>query len=93
MKQETTGKQFAESADKVITVTRKQTAVKTIFEKFNLMSDADFKSWMLNNHDELERMEKEQTTYDFLHGYKHGNEPMNHDVIDKWYDKTYGGDK
>ncbi len=33
MKQETTGKQFAESADKVITVTRKQTAVKTIFEK------------------------------------------------------------
>jgi hypothetical protein len=23
----------------------------------------------------------------------HGNEPLNHDVIDKWYNETYGGSK
>jgi len=39
---------------------KKQTAVDLIFEKFNLLSDADFKSWMFNNHDELKQMEKEQ---------------------------------
>ncbi len=37
-----------------------KTAVALIFEKFNLLSDKDFKSWMLNNHDELFEMEKEQ---------------------------------
>jgi hypothetical protein len=38
----------------------KQTAVSLIFEKFNLLSDFDFKSWMLNNYDKLFEMEKEQ---------------------------------
>ena len=38
----------------------KQTTVALIFEKFNLLSDKDFKSWMLNNYDELFEMEKEQ---------------------------------
>jgi hypothetical protein len=37
-----------------------KTAVALIFEKFNLLSDKDFKSWMLNNHDELFEMEKQQ---------------------------------
>jgi hypothetical protein len=39
---------------------KRQTAVKLIFEKFNLLSDRYFKSWMLNNHDFLEAMEEEQ---------------------------------
>lgn len=39
---------------------KKQTAVDLIFENFNLLSDADFKSWMLNNHDKLKQLEKEQ---------------------------------
>jgi hypothetical protein len=39
---------------------KKQTAVKLIFEKFNLLSDADFKSWMLNNQDVLEATERQQ---------------------------------
>jgi hypothetical protein len=37
-----------------------QTTVSLIFEKFNLLSDGDFKSWMLNNYDELFEMEKKQ---------------------------------
>ena len=39
MKQGTTGKQFAESADKVITVTRKQTAVEWMVEQVELISN------------------------------------------------------
>ena len=37
-----------------------KTTVALIFEKFNLLSDKDFKSWMLNNYDELFEMEKSQ---------------------------------
>ena len=38
-----------------------KTVVQEIFEKFNLLSDADFKSWMLNNYDYLIKMEKIQS--------------------------------
>jgi hypothetical protein len=36
-------------------------------------------------------MEKEQKRKDFVDGYTHGDSPLNHSVIDKWYEKTYGG--
>jgi hypothetical protein len=41
----------------------------------------------------FKEMEKEQKLKDFTDGYMHGNEPLNHDVIDKWYNETYGGNK
>jgi hypothetical protein len=72
---------------------KKQTAVKTIFEKFNLMSDADFKSWMLNNHDELERMEKEQVEDAHIEGqrvfdnYQHTQ--WTTDQAEQYYNETY----
>ena len=50
----------------------KQTAVALIFEKFNLLSDKDFKSWMLNNYDELFEMEKEQILESYKHGQNNG---------------------
>lgn len=34
------------------------TAVEKIFEQFNLLSDNEFKSWMMNNYDELHELEK-----------------------------------
>ena len=37
-----------------------QTAIQLIFEKFNLLSDADFKTWMLMNSELLEAKEKQQ---------------------------------
>jgi hypothetical protein len=43
--------------------------------------------------EEAKEMEKEQKRKDFTDGYMHGSEPLNHDVIDKWYNKTYGGNK
>jgi hypothetical protein len=70
----------------------KQTAVKTIFEKFNLMSDADFKSWMLNNHDELETMEKEQII-DAAYEFMGTNFDPNKGRAELYYKGTYGGDK
>lgn len=38
----------------------KQTAVDLIFESFNLLSDKDFKTWMLHTYDYLKKMEKQQ---------------------------------
>ena len=70
---------------------KKQTAVQIIFEKFNLMSDADFKSWMLNNHDELELMEKEQIMSSYSSGIS--AHPYDFTSGDRYYNKTYGGDK
>ncbi len=43
--------------------------------------------------EQAKEMEKEQKRKDFTDGYMHGNEPLNHNVIDKWYNKTYGGNK
>ena len=42
---------------------------------------------------QAKEMEKQQKRKDFTDGYMHGNEPLNHDVIDKWYKETYGGNK
>jgi hypothetical protein len=43
--------------------------------------------------EQAKEMEKEQKRKDFTDGYMHGNEPLNHNVIDKWYNETYGGNK
>lgn len=37
---------------------KKSTTVQLIFEKFNLLSDSDFKSWMLNNYQNLIEQER-----------------------------------
>lgn len=66
---------------------KKQTAVEWLIEQWPIL-ESQLPPQLIN---QTKAMEKEQTIHDFLHGYKHGNEPMNHDVIDKWYDKTYGG--
>ena len=39
---------------------KKQSSVDFIYNAFNLLSDADFKAWMLNNHDVIEAMHKDE---------------------------------
>jgi hypothetical protein len=39
---------------------KKQSSVDFILNAFNLLSDSDFKAWMLNNHDEIKAMHKEE---------------------------------
>lgn len=48
------------SQSKEKTMHKKQTAVKLILDKFNLLSDNDFQSWILNHYDELIEMEQAQ---------------------------------
>jgi hypothetical protein len=46
-----------------------------------------------NKIKQAKEMEKEQKRKDFTDGYMHGDYPLNHSVIDKWYEKTYGGEE
>jgi hypothetical protein len=64
----------------------KQTTVTLIFEKFNLLSDKDFKSWMLNNYDELFEMEKQQVI-DFAFYFRH--EEVTKKEIEQYYTETF----
>jgi hypothetical protein len=69
----------------------KQTVVDVIFDNFNLLSDAEFKSWMLNKYDELKAMEKEQIEDAFgdaLNQHRHGCSNRS-----DYYKKTYGGEQ
>ncbi len=50
----------------------KQSPVERIFEQFNLLSDAEFKSWMLNQHDNLLKMETSMLTEEYMKGKKEG---------------------
>ena len=73
----------------------KETAVQLILDKFSLLSDGDFKSWILNHHDELIEMEREQIEDAFKQGQFNGNmyEERGFDIItsNKFYEQTYGG--
>jgi hypothetical protein len=66
----------------------KQTAVELIFDNFNLLSDADFKTWMLNKYDELRAMEKEQIE----NAFENGMNAVSIHNLEQYYNETYGGD-
>ena len=66
----------------------KQTAVQLILDKFSLLSDGDFKYWMINNYDELIEMEREQIE----EAYGDGLNAHRVDFCNRneYYQKTYG---
>jgi len=74
-----------------------KTAVQLILDKFNLLSDNDFKSWMLNYHDELIQMERERIIHANTQGRLYNSNGESWKVEDaeyeanEWYVKTYGG--
>jgi hypothetical protein len=49
-------------------INKKQSSVEFIFNAFNLLSDADFKAWMLNNHDDIKAMHKEEILDAYVYG-------------------------
>jgi hypothetical protein len=62
-----------------------KTPMQEVYENFNLMSDADFKSWMLNT-DLLEKEEKVMVDF----AYKCRNlMAADEFAISHWYDKTF----
>ena len=62
-----------------------KTIMQEVYENYNLMSDVDFKAWMLNT-DLLEKEEKVMVNF----AYK-GRNLMAADefAISQWYDKTF----
>jgi hypothetical protein len=68
----------------------KQTAVQLILDKFNLLSDGDFKYWMINNYDELIEMEREQIT-DAWNSCGESIMTEEFDNAEQYYNDTYGG--
>lgn len=71
----------------------KQTAVQLILDKFSLLSDGDFKYWMINNYDELIEMEREQTENAYVECYMNhvGNGESILREANRYYKNTYGG--
>lgn len=74
---------------------KQETTVNYIFRRFNLMSDKDFKAWMLNNHGWLIEREKSQMidigTHCFARGHK-GFQPIESDAeptAEEYYYETY----
>ena len=69
---------------------KKQTAVDLIFENFNLLSDADFKIWMLNNHDKLKQLERLQIEETYNQACLDAFRDVNKYGSD-YYNENYGG--
>ena len=62
-----------------------KTPMQEVYENFNLMSDKDFKAWMLNT-DLLEKEEKVMVDF----AYKCRNlMAADEFAISHWYDKTF----
>ena len=107
MKQETTGKQFAESADKVITVTRKQTAVEWMVEQVELISNNKTlsKKDAVKLYDEVIQQTKEMFEEQIMEAYMKAklehidtlglNAQKNKIIKDaeQYFQETYGGDE
>jgi hypothetical protein len=79
--------------DKRMKNNKQQTAVQQFWDKIALKLSFEQIDEFVPLFYQAKEMEKEQKRKDFTDGYMHGNEPLNHDVIDKWYNETYGGNK
>lgn len=73
---------------------KKQSSVDFILNAFNLLSDSDFKSWMLNNYDKIKSMHKEEIIESYCQGCL---DMTNDDTIfpretsEQYYNETFGG--
>jgi len=66
---------------------KKQSSVDLILNAFNLLSDADFKAWMLNNYDEIKAMHKEEVESAWINSLTKGD----YHSSEEYYNETYGG--
>lgn len=70
---------------------KKQSSVDFIFNAFNLLSDADFKAWMLNNHDAIKAMHKEETIKSNRDGVDMVVDKKPYVTGEQYYKETFGG--
>ena len=66
---------------------KKQSSVDFIFNAFNLLSDSDFKAWMLNNYDDIKAMHKEEIV-ETARYYFHERGKLTPQQL---YNETFGG--
>jgi hypothetical protein len=80
---------------------KKQSSIDFIFNAFNLLSDSDFKAWMLNNHGVIKAMHKEEIQTSHECGqqsekdYNRNGDKIGCRFIEKseqYYNETFGGE-
>lgn len=68
-----------------------QSCIELIFEQHNLLSDADFKAWMLNNYEELVDQHKLEVMGAFDCGQEDAYESgFSNKGASVFYKETYG---
>lgn len=67
------------------------TAVEWLINYIGKEEGAFTKGYILRLLEQAKEMERQQKRKDFTDGYMHGDKPLNHNVINKWYNETYGG--
>lgn len=85
-----------EKSKEVVMSNKKQSSVDFIFNAFNLLSDSDFKAWMLNNHGVIKAMHQKEhgETWDIaMEQYckRGGNVSRAWEDFDEYYNKQFGG--
>ncbi len=74
----------------------KQSSVDFILNAFNLLSDSDFKAWMLNNYDEVKAMHKEEIEEAHYDGSIITLLKPNDDMLkqsEQYYKETFGNEE
>jgi len=70
---------------------KKQSSIDLILNAFNLLSDADFKAWMLNNYDEIKTMHKEEVIKANRDGVDMVIAEEKYITGEHYYNETFGG--
>lgn len=73
---------------------KEKTAIDLIFENFNLLSNANFISWMLNNYNELKQIERKQILDAYYQGAddesnEHGEMYLDLTDAERYYNSNY----
>ena len=71
----------------------KQSSVDFILNAFNLLSDSDFKAWMLNNYDEVKAMHKEEITSAHLCGQNSNEDIEDQQTEIEYYNAIFGDEE
>lgn len=67
----------------------KQTAVEFMYNEMLLHLNFDQRLYLREIYQQAKEMEKSQTERDFINGYKNADVPLNHKLLDKYYNETY----
>ena len=74
---------------------KKQSSIDLIIDNFNILSDSDFKAWMLNNHDKIKAMHKKEIEKAYGHGQNNGYMYAKQRAImvskENYFNQTFGG--